>query len=63
MDFENLDTVDKHFVSKIDKFLTNFDKTQSKSLSQRAEIQKHACIFRLRDNISAAEDRVIWEDF
>lgn len=42
--------VDKHFVSSIDKFLAEFDRTHPKSSPQKAEIKKYERIYQLRDN-------------
>lgn len=39
----------KNYVSEIDKFINEFDKTHPKSESQLAEIQKHQRVFALRD--------------
>jgi hypothetical protein len=43
----------KHYVSDIDLFLEQFDKTHSKSESQLAEIQKYQRVFALRDHAVA----------
>lgn len=56
-------------VSDIGKFLTDFDQSHpEKSAAQRKEIEKHARIARLRDNVSpakstAGDDEKIWEGF
>ncbi len=54
------------FVSKLDQFLMQFDKTHpKKSASQRKEIEKYARIYRLRDNPHAAQQssETLWEKF
>lgn len=42
--------IDKHYISKIDKTLAQFDVTHSKSRSQQAEYDKYQRIYRLRDS-------------
>lgn len=44
----------KRFVSNIDLFLLEFDRTHSKSEAQLAEIQKYNRIYALRDKAVAA---------
>jgi len=46
----------KDFVSGIDQFLAEYNKTHAKSASQIAEIQKAKRITRLRDNPSAEKN-------
>ena len=41
---------DKHYVSKIDQKLTEFDQTHPKSAAQQAEIKKHQRVYEQRDN-------------
>lgn len=48
--------IDKHFVSEIDQFLTEFDKTHPKSASQLAEIKKYDRLDQLRDIPRAPKD-------
>lgn len=57
-----------YYTSKLDQFLSDFNKTHPKlSLSQRAEIAKYENIYRLRDNPSATapvnEDQQFWDKF
>jgi hypothetical protein len=40
---------DRHFVSDLDKFSNEFDRTHMLSESQKAEIEKHRRVFALRD--------------
>lgn len=40
----------KFFVSNIDRFLSQFDRTHPKSEAQLAEIQKYNRIYALRDD-------------
>ena len=42
-------TLNKHFVSEIDKKLNEFNETHEKSASQQAEIEKYNKIHELRD--------------
>jgi hypothetical protein len=42
-----------HYVSKIDEFFSEFDKTQPLSDSQQAEIKKYLKIYELRDKQTA----------
>jgi len=52
------------FVSEIDQYLAEFDKTHELSKSQRDEIKKHQRVFTLRDNPeSQISDDQIWEQF
>lgn len=44
------------FISEIDKFLTEFDRTHSKSDTQLAEINKYEKLNEKRDNADAAEN-------
>lgn len=44
-----MSTIDKHFVSEIDKKLAEFDATHQKSAAQEAEHDKYQRIYRLRD--------------
>lgn len=44
--------INRKFVSEIDQFLAEFDKTHpQKSVSQLEEIKKHEQIFKLRDGV------------
>jgi hypothetical protein len=46
-----------HYVSDLDKFSKEFDRTHPLSESQKAEIEKHQRIYKLRDiAIEKAED-------
>jgi hypothetical protein len=40
---------DRHFVSSVDRFQTQWDATHPKTASQLAEIKKHDRVFSLRD--------------
>ena len=52
------------FISDIDKFQIDFDKTHEKSASQLAEIQRDKIISNLRDVAkSDKETDKIWEEF
>jgi len=52
----------KHFVSKIDKRLAEFDHTHRLSASQQAEIKKYQQIYRLRDNpIEPPKKKNLWD--
>ncbi len=42
--------IDKNFISPIDHFLYDFDKTHALSDAQKREKEKHARIASLRDN-------------
>lgn len=57
--------VDQFYVSKIDKFLADFDeKNIEKSASQLHEIEKHRRIARMRDNPEPQDKNAkIWEGF
>ena len=56
--------IDKAYISPYDKFLSAFDETHPKSVSQQAEIKKHRRIALLRDNPETAkDDGVLWENF
>lgn len=41
--------INKSYISEIDQFLTEFDRTHSLSASQQAEITKYKRIYHLRD--------------
>lgn len=51
----------RHYISDIDIFLQEFDKTHPKSESQLAEIQKYQRIYALRDKSIA--DNVHEDEF
>jgi len=54
------------FVSQLDQFLIQFDKTHpKKSASQRKEIEKYEQIYRLRDNPHASQPsrETLWDKF
>lgn len=54
------------FVSQLDQFLKQFDKTHpKKSASQRKEIAKYERIYRLRDNPHATQQprETLWDQF
>jgi hypothetical protein len=54
------------YVSQLDKFLHDYDKTHSSlSLSQRQEKQKYAEIFHLRDHSSRKNEPAptLWDRF
>lgn len=55
----------EYFTSGLDKFLEDFDKTHPKlSPSQRAEMQKYARIYKLRDNPKHIEHKnELWDKF
>ncbi len=56
--------IDTSFVSDIDNFLTEFDKTHVNSASQQAEIDKYQRISKLRDDAGAGKkDETVWEEF
>ncbi|MGE3920416.1 MAG: CBU_0585 family protein [Gammaproteobacteria bacterium] len=58
--------ISRNYISKIDKFLKEFDVTHpKKSASQNKEIKKYQRIFKLRDNPTIEEKNVleVWEDF
>lgn len=56
--------VDKSYVSLIDKFLQEYVKTHTKTLSENREIQKYQRLAELRDNPDAYDlDDEIWEGF
>ena len=62
----NLSKSNKKFVSDADRYLQAFNREHPKTLSQLAEIAKHAGVFLKRDAIVAEkqpEDNNIWEDF
>ncbi len=42
-------SIDKHFVSEIDKKMAEFDATHAKSPAQQAEFDKYQKIYRKRD--------------
>lgn len=57
-----------YYTSKLDQFLSNFNKTHPRlSLSQRQEKEKYAQIYKLRDNPNASphqnEDTQFWDKF
>lgn len=60
-----MNTIDKHFVSEIDKKMAEFDKTHEKSSTQLAEIKKYQRIYRLRDvpNEWHEQRDVMWDGF
>lgn len=56
--------IDKAYVSPIDRFLYEFDRTHEKSPSQLKEIAKHRRIAALRDEpILEKELNDIWSEF
>ncbi|MEO8402506.1 MAG: CBU_0585 family protein [Gammaproteobacteria bacterium] len=54
-----------NYVSEIDKFLLEFDKTHPKlSQSQKKEIAKLQRVYRLRDDATSTDtDKKLWDDF
>lgn len=57
-------SIDKAYISPIDRFLFEFDEDHKKSASQLAEIKKHEKIAQKRDNVAVStEDKKIWKDF
>lgn len=61
-----MDKIDKHYVSPLDKFLTEFDKNNpAPSASQQHEINKYNRINRLRDDKTATDvkENSLWEEF
>lgn len=61
---KNMSTIDKAYVSPIDRFLFEFDAAHEKSASQLAEIKKHEKIAVQRDNAKhSTEKQEIWEEF
>lgn len=56
--------IDKAYISPYDKFMFEFDATHAKSASQEREINKHAPIFKKRDDKNYQEPKSeIWEEF
>lgn len=56
--------IDREYVSDIDKFLREFDKTHPLSASQQKEITKNGKIAHLRDDPKAPHrSENIWEKF
>ena len=52
------------YISEIDKFLTEFNRTHAYSASQKEEVKKHQRVYKLRDNANADEGaNELWEDF
>jgi hypothetical protein len=51
------------FISAIDKKLAEFNRTQAKSKSQKAEIEKYQHIYEMRDHIKKKRKAQIWEKF
>lgn len=45
----------KHYVSAIDQFLEQFNKTHAPSRSQRDQVKKYQRIFKLRDHANSNE--------
>lgn len=57
-------SVDKHFVSNIDKFLAELREILPESPSQQREREKHARIATLRDQPQPIEEQAtLWEEF
>lgn len=58
-----MSNIDKHFVSTIDKKMTEFNATHPKSAAQQAEYEKYQRIYHLRDvptdQVVARE--IIWD--
>lgn len=54
-----------HYVSGLDQFLKNFDKSRSRlSKSQRFERDKYQRIYQLRDNkITVKQSKQLWDKF
>lgn len=54
-----------YYTSKIDEFLSDFDKNNPKiSISQRKEKEKYARIFALRDNPEERDAKQdLWDQF
>ena len=56
--------LDREYMSDIDKFLKEFNKTNELSSSQQRELAKHKRIFKLRDDPEAQRKQSeLWEDF
>lgn len=57
-------SIDKHFVSEIDKFLEEQRKRIPQSESQRQECSKYNIINYLRDNVVEEKEEIeLWENF
>lgn len=54
-----------YYTSELDQFLSDFDKNHPRlSASQRAEKEKYARLYRLRDNPKQPEtDETFWDKF
>lgn len=54
-----------NYVSDLDKFLTDFDKSHELSATQRKEKAKFKRIYQLRDVVSNVIEskKKLWEDF
>jgi hypothetical protein len=54
-----------YYTSKLDLFLSAFDKTHSQSASQRAEKEKYNNIYKLRDHKTASKtpQNTLWDKF
>jgi len=52
------------YISEIDEFLTEFNRTHTYSASQKEEVRKHQRVYRLRDDANASEaNGELWEEF
>lgn len=62
----NQNKILRNYVSDLDKFLNEFNKTHDVSATQRKEIDKHRKISQLRDTASKAgtePKHKLWEGF
>lgn len=61
-----MSSIDKFYVSDIDKTLTKFNADHKPSAAQQAEIDKYQAIYQKRDHLQPATDANksdLWEDF
>lgn len=64
-------SVNKNYVSEIDRKLAEFDRTHQPSAAQQVEIDKYQRIYQLRDQVrklplfgeDPGKDQPIWQDF
>lgn len=54
-----MSSIDKHFVSDIDKKMAEFDATHPKSAAQKAEYEKYQRIFQRRDTSTNTDNSTI----